>query len=458
MNNLATTLFCLLAGVGLALAQAPAQAPAQPADVVFRSDVMLVRVDAQVRDRSNRVVAGLRAEDFVLREQGRVREIRNFAREDMAMDVLLLLDVSGSMRTHVERIASAAHTAFQSLGPDDRVAIMVFDRQTRVQMPFKAHRTGDVERGFDKVLDRENFNGGTDITHGIYNAIDYVRQNARREARRAIVILTDDQTELNSDEMGLIRMLSRNDIVLSLLLAPDAAQYQRRTGGGGGGQGWPGGGGRRGGGGGLPGVIWGGGGGMGGPRMPGGSGGGRSGGPVILGGRGTHSAGTGNVAEQSGGDSMSVDQASALEDTLARLRQRYALHFYLPEGARAGQERDVEVILSSAARSRYPEADIRYRRTYVAPESNGSTPAEVTGTSNPDRPSSSPSTAESVDSGSGPVVQPRARRRVSDPNAGSGAGPMVDRSDPASGWPKAGEAAQPKVEAEKPRVGWPKAK
>ena len=120
----------------------------------------------------------------------------------------------------------------------------------------------------------------------------------------------------------------------------------------------------------------------------------------------------------------------------------------------------MEVILSSAARSRYPEADIRYRRTYVAPESNGSTPAEVTGTSNPDRPSTSStsSTPESVDSGPGPaVVQPRARRRVSDPNAGSGAGPMVDRSDPASGWPKAGEA-QPKVEPEKPRVGWPKAK
>ena len=167
MNNLATTLFCLLAGAGSALAQAsgqaPAQAPAQ-ADVIFRSDVMLVRVDAQVRDRSNRAIAGLRAEDFVLREQGRVREIRNFAREEMAMDVLLLLDVSGSMRTHVERIASAAHSAFQSLGPDDRVAIMVFDRQTRVQMPFKAHRTGDVERGLDKVLDRESFNGGTDHT------------------------------------------------------------------------------------------------------------------------------------------------------------------------------------------------------------------------------------------------------------------------------------------------------
>ena len=60
-------------------------------------------------------------------------------------------------------------------------------------------------------------------------------------------------------------------------------------------------------------------------------GGGDGGGPVIIGSR-THSAGTSELARASGGDSMSVDDASALQDTLARLRQRYALHFYLPAG------------------------------------------------------------------------------------------------------------------------------
>src|SRR5215210_2469334 len=110
--------------------------------IVFRSDVALVRVDAQVVDRNNRAITGLQVEDFVLRQGGQKREIRNFEAEDMPMDVLFLLDVSGSMQPHVQRVASAAEQALRVLGPDDRVGIMVFDRSTRVRMPFR--KNGDV--------------------------------------------------------------------------------------------------------------------------------------------------------------------------------------------------------------------------------------------------------------------------------------------------------------------------
>src|SRR4051812_1665345 len=78
-------------------------------DVVFRSDVSLARVDAQVLDGDKRAITGLRREDFVLREGGKVREIRNFEAEQMPVDLLFLLDVSGSMRPHVERVVQAAH-------------------------------------------------------------------------------------------------------------------------------------------------------------------------------------------------------------------------------------------------------------------------------------------------------------------------------------------------------------
>ncbi|HTC34725.1 MAG TPA: hypothetical protein VK724_15200, partial [Bryobacteraceae bacterium] len=41
-------------------------------DVVFKSDVSLVRVDAQVVDSSNRAITHLQATDFVLKEDGHV--------------------------------------------------------------------------------------------------------------------------------------------------------------------------------------------------------------------------------------------------------------------------------------------------------------------------------------------------------------------------------------------------
>ena len=367
MVRLPFVLFTILAGV------APLSAADE--DVVFRSDVALVRVDAQVVDRSNRAITGLRAEDFVLRDNGAAQPIRNFASENMPVDVLLLLDVSASMRPHVERIAGAAHEALRVLGDNDRVAIMVFDRMTRVRLPFRNSRS-DVEREFESLLRQETFNGGTDITRALLDAAQYIGREGRRDARRAIVILTDDQTERNRDEAAVERALTRADAVLSALIAPDAMAGRRHGGygapqGGNGGT-WPGGGGTGGGGGmggPLGGIILGRGGPYGGRRGP------QQGGVY---GPHTQSAGTSEIARHSGGDSMPVDDAYAFQDTLERLRQRYALHFYLPAGAKAGEERNIEVQLTDAARRRYPDAEVRFRRTYLAPaDAHGSDTAPV---------------------------------------------------------------------------------
>jgi hypothetical protein len=78
----------------------------------------------------------------------------------------------------------------------------------------------------------------------------------------------------------------------------------------------------------------------------------------------TQSAGTAQIARDSGGDNMSVNDASALEDTLARIRQRYTLYFNLPEGVQPGQERNIQVDLTPEARQRYRDAEVR--RTFMS--------------------------------------------------------------------------------------------
>lgn len=444
---------------GFALAITAIGQEAGGGDVIFRSDVSLVRVDAQVVDGANKAVLGLRAEDFVLREGGKIREIRNFGTEDMPLDALFLLDVSGSMQPHVQRLAAAANEAFRSLGPQDRVGIMVFDRMARVRMPFKSHRDGSGANGLERVVREEDFNGGTDITRSLYTAVEYVRNNARREARKAIVILTDDMTEFERDDQGVIRSLERSDIVLSALLAPNV--FDRRGGGGGG---YPQGGGvppRRtgngGGWGGLGGIILGGGG-IGLPRGGGGYPRGGGGGPVVIGNGRLKSAGTRTIAEQSGGDSMSVDQASALEDTLRRLRQRYALHFYLPDGVKEGDQRDLRIELTAAAQRRFPDARLRYRGNYVAQQSNNSTPSEEV------EPAAGAGGAPVVTSNGGGTFS--RRPRVSDPGSGANAGPMIDRDT--GGWPKteeqatqapaAADAAKPAEQPKENKGGWPRVK
>jgi VWFA-related protein len=414
--------------------------PAADEEFVFRSDVALVRVDAQVVDRNNRPITGLKVEDFVLLENGKPQEIRNFAREEMPIDILLLLDVSGSMQAHVSRLASAASEALNVLGAEDRVAIMVFDRGTRVRLPFRKERS-EIQRGLDAVLRQESFDGGTDITRGLQDAIRYVEQQARRDARRAIVILTDDQTERGADPNGVTRALASANTVLSALIAPDAMQSGRWGSGGGS---WP-----SGGGGPLGGIILG-------RRGPNG---GRYPGPVINGPR-TQSAATSAIARNSGGESLRVDEASALETTLTRLRQRYALHFNLAEGIKPGQER-VEVDLSPAARRRYPDADVRFHRVLLS-ESSGVAPV-----------SSSSDEPGVISKAPPPESSTRARRRVgvsedSSRSNGPIANPQsqggwrrADQPEPAPNLAPAPPAAESQPAADEPQPkqgGWRRVK
>lgn len=402
-----------------------AQVFAEDTPPVFKSDVAMTRVDAQVVDREGRAITGLQLEDFTLKLDGHAVPIRNIASENMPIDILLLLDVSGSMEPHVERIASAAQEALNVLAAKDRVAIMVFDTSTRVRLPFRNSHS-EVTGELKHLLRAESFDGGTRITHALLDAASYVQRQARPEARRAIVVLTDDETQDAEDEARVEAGLGRANAVLSFLQAP----YEPPTLNGGGapqgrgGGSWPGGGTWPGGGGGIgfPGGTWPGGGGVG---LPGG-------GP---GGIGTtdpsHSAGTADIARGSGGDTMRVDQASALEDTLARLRQRYALYFYLPEGSKLTGRGVVQVGLSQFASIRFDQAEIRYRRVYLA----GSAAEERTGTTVVTR------TQAPVDKTEGPTMYeevsgPKGRRVAVNEDSG----PQVNTVDSDAG-ASDGEAA-----------------
>jgi len=124
---------------------------------------------------------------------------------------------------------------------------------------------------------------------------------------------------------------------------------------------------------------------------------------------------------------MQVEEASALEDTLARLRQRYALHFYLPEGATASDHDSGKVDLSQEAKMRYQEAEIRYRRIYMSGDAGHSGPTVVSRASVP------------VEAGTGVVSRDQeatpesttSKHRTAPVNEDSG--PRINTIDPDSG-------------------------
>lgn len=334
--------------------------------VVFKSDVAMTRVDAKVVDGEGRAVTGLGIKDFVLTLNGKTLPVRSLASENVPIDILLLLDVSGSMEPHVQRIASAARQALNVLAEKDRVGIMMFDTRSTLRLPLRNNRD-EVTTELNRILRSEHFSGGTRITQAMMDAARYLEHSARPEARRAVVILTDDQTQDEEDESRVEAALNRANAVLSFLQAP----YEPPQGG----VGFPGGGGRR-----RRGGTWGGGGGWpgGGGGWPGGGGigfpgGGNRGG--MGGGDRSHTAGTDTIAADSGGDTIPVNDASALEETFEKLRQRYALYCYLPDGQTAEGRQSIRVSLSPDAQLHYRDAQVQSRRVFM----NGNGASETSG-------------------------------------------------------------------------------
>ncbi len=189
-----------------------------PSTPVFRSDVSVGRIDALVLDGAQHPIGYLAKKDFVLRQDGKTIPIREVGFESLPVDVLLLLDVSASMRVHVKKVADAAHGALAVLGNQDRVGVMVFDTQTRVLLPFN-EEVGDIERKLDDVVRSERFNGGTNINGALMDAAAYMEREERRQARHAIVIVTDDEARA-CDQTRVLAALDNADAVLMVLLAP----------------------------------------------------------------------------------------------------------------------------------------------------------------------------------------------------------------------------------------------
>lgn len=152
-------LFCL-AGALLASVAVEGQTP------VFRARVDLVRLDVSVR-RSDRPLAGLRAEDFVLTDNGRAQRIESASLEAMPLSVLLVLDTSSSMAgTRFGNLIAGAKGVLQSLRPDDRVALLTFSSHISQGVEL----TGDFTR-VERALDELTPKGGTSLRDAVYTAL-----------------------------------------------------------------------------------------------------------------------------------------------------------------------------------------------------------------------------------------------------------------------------------------------
>ncbi|HSC44288.1 MAG TPA: hypothetical protein VLC94_00590, partial [Candidatus Acidoferrum sp.] len=69
----------------------------EPDQSVLRVAVNLVMVDATVKTKSGQILDDLKKEDFELREDGAAQKVDIFSRDELPLNVALVLDLSDSI-------------------------------------------------------------------------------------------------------------------------------------------------------------------------------------------------------------------------------------------------------------------------------------------------------------------------------------------------------------------------
>jgi Ca-activated chloride channel homolog len=120
-------------------------AVAQPTQQTFHSAVDVVTIQASVRDGRGRVVSGLTANDFEVRDNGQLRPIVSLRSDrDSPLSLAILVDMSGSMRMG-PKIGMARQTYDSVLSQlksgRDEVALFTFDASLYERRDF----TRDLE-------------------------------------------------------------------------------------------------------------------------------------------------------------------------------------------------------------------------------------------------------------------------------------------------------------------------
>ena len=157
----------------------------------------------------NRAIPGLGANDFTVFENGEAREIVRVDRT-LPLNLVLLLDVSGSVDNYVNFIRKAARSFVNTVDRNDRVSIVLFNDDVKVLSRFTTDK-GKLSQSLD------TFDAGGATAY--YDALAYTLADTLRPLkgeRTAIVILTDgddNRSFLSFDGLlGAIQESGRSDL------------------------------------------------------------------------------------------------------------------------------------------------------------------------------------------------------------------------------------------------------
>ena len=160
--------------------------------------VDIVLANTVVTD-GGRFVKGLTRDDFKVFDDGKERPITSFQSTDAALELVLALDVSGSMNASLDDVKDAARVFLKALRPQDRVTLVAFN-----DAMFTLSR-GVAGTEALPALDKLAAWGGTSLYDVVVRSMQLLSKKA---GKHAIVIFSDGDDNASQSNLQQVRRLT----------------------------------------------------------------------------------------------------------------------------------------------------------------------------------------------------------------------------------------------------------
>jgi Ca-activated chloride channel family protein len=187
---------------------------------VLRLEARLVNLNVKVTDVNGKTMPALKKENFAVYEDEVRQEVSYFEPVNAPLNIVLLLDLSGSTEHKIKVMKKAAQKFIDSLAASDRIAVAGFTRRFFIISNF----TTDHRQLKDRIGDIKNRHSGTAYYDAMWATLDLLDE--AKATRKAVVVLTDGvDNSLDHPGDGEFKPKHSFDELLARIEEADATIY-----------------------------------------------------------------------------------------------------------------------------------------------------------------------------------------------------------------------------------------
>src|SRR5579871_2149771 len=173
-------------------------------------NVDVVQVTVTVSDGHGKFVPNIPQSAFRIFEDNQLQTISHFASEDIPLDLIVAIDISGSMTPSMTKLKTAVKTFLGDVPPQDQVTLLGFNDNI---FTLTRRQTNPAERV--KAVDRLAPWGSTALYDVILRGVEML---GRQPGRKALIVFTDGEDQGSHATIGDVeRKLQSSDVTLYMI-------------------------------------------------------------------------------------------------------------------------------------------------------------------------------------------------------------------------------------------------